>query len=210
MALTAEFLAGTKARASRVNESSIPVVSSTSDITTPFTGQIIFSTADNLLYRYDGSAWVGFCATGGTSSATRHEARYDQTSVQSIANVTEVRLQFHTATYTTNDVTASGTNNNSFLLNRAGVWSITSHLRLVVGTSGDRALWVNTGTSLAAANRLVTSSVITTFAVLHVSTMSRLAAGTSVEIGYYQDSGAARNTDVSFGANHVSLTWLRP
>lgn len=58
MAVTQQFLAGQLLTASQLNQSSIPVVSATSDITAPFTGQLIFNTTDSKLYRYTGSTWT--------------------------------------------------------------------------------------------------------------------------------------------------------
>lgn len=58
MALTAVFAAGETLAAAKLNASSIPVVSSTSDIITPYTGQIVFNTTTSCLHRYTGSAWV--------------------------------------------------------------------------------------------------------------------------------------------------------
>lgn len=60
MALTQQFASGEDLTAAKLNASSIPVVSSTADITTPFTGQIVFNTTDTRLYRYTGSAWRKF------------------------------------------------------------------------------------------------------------------------------------------------------
>lgn len=60
MALTQRWAAGEALSAEKLNTGSIPVVSSTSDITTPYAGQIIFNTTDSMLYRYTGSAWVTY------------------------------------------------------------------------------------------------------------------------------------------------------
>jgi hypothetical protein len=60
MALTQRWASGEALSAEKLNTSSIPVVSSTSDITTPYAGQIIFNTTDSMLYRYTGSAWVTY------------------------------------------------------------------------------------------------------------------------------------------------------
>lgn len=60
MALTQRWAAGEALSAEKLNTSSIPVVASTSDITTPYAGQIIFNTTDSMLYRYNGSAWVTY------------------------------------------------------------------------------------------------------------------------------------------------------
>lgn len=58
MALTQVFTAGERVTAAKLNAQSIPVVSSTTDITTPYTGQLIFLTGGNQLYRYSGFVWT--------------------------------------------------------------------------------------------------------------------------------------------------------
>lgn len=219
MALTQQWQAPVKITAAKLNTASIPVVSSTADITGgigPFTGQIIFNTTDNMLYRYDGAAWVAFAATGGNTVATQHEARYQQTVAQSCATGADTKLSFNSATYTSNDVTASGTGNTDFLLNRGGVWLVTASMRWVSNAGGgERHLFLSTGTVLGTlANRFAGSTsgnVGTTPISLSVASIIRVSAGTSVFAGCFQNCGAALNTDVGFGgSNHISLTWLRP
>lgn len=218
MALTQQWQAPFDGSPARMNTSSIPVVSSTSDIAGgigPFTGQIIFNTTDNMIYRYDGSAWQAIIATGGSTAATMHEARYHQTVAQSCANAADTKLNFNSAITTTNDVTASGTSNTDFLLNRGGVWIITTSMRWVSGTTGERHLFLSTGTVLGTlANRIGGSSsgnVGATPVSQSVATVIRVSAGTSVFAGCFQNNGGALNTDVAFGgSNHISLAWLRP
>jgi hypothetical protein len=191
------------------------VVSSTASVTTPYTGQVIFNTTDNMLYRYDGAAWVAFLATGGGTSATTHEARYEQTTFQSIANSTDTKLAFNTAVTTCSDVTASGTGNTDFALGRAGLWRVSAGLRYVTGTSGERDLFMATGTTIGTlANRFVGASdgaVGGAAGTLNVSTDIRVTAGTSVFAGTFQNNGGALATEVGFGHTvHIALTWLRP
>lgn len=66
MALTQQFASGEDLTAAKLNASSIPVVSSTADITTPFTGQVVLLTTGNLLWRYSGSAWVPYSGIVGS------------------------------------------------------------------------------------------------------------------------------------------------
>jgi hypothetical protein len=219
VALTQQWQAPVKPTAAKLNTASIPVVGATTDITGglgPFAGQIIFCTADNMLYRYDGTAWVAFLATGGNTAATRHEARYEQTVAQSCANTTDLKLNFNSAVTTSNDVTASGTSNTDFAINRAGVWLITASMRWVAGTAGERHLFLSTGTVAGTlANRFAGTSsgnVATTPISQSVASVLRISTpGASVFAGCWQNNGGALNTDVAFGgSNHISLTWLRP
>lgn len=216
MALTAEFLVGAKARASKMNESSIPVVSSPSDVTNPFTGQIVFSTADNMLHRWTGAAWLAFAATGGSTAATMHEARYHQAaSAQSYVTATDTKVKFEAAITTCDDVTASGTGNTDFLLNRAGVWRISAGLRFL-GTAGagERHLFIQTGTTFVPANRQVGDTKVNVGSApvtLNCSTDIRVTAATSVLVGAFQNSGGSISADIGFGGTiHIALTWLRP
>ena len=88
-------------------------------------------------------------------------------------------------------------------------------MRWVAGTTGERHLFLSTGTVLATlANRFAGSTagnVGTTPVSQSVASIIRVGAGTSVFAGCFQNNGAALNTDVGFGSsNHISLTWLRP
>ncbi len=221
MALTQQWQAPMKPTAAKLNTTSIPVVSSPSDISGgvgPFKGQIVFCTADNMLYRYDATTagWTAFVATGGNTAATRHEARYEQKVAQSCANATDTKLKFETAATTCDDVTASGTGNTDFALNRTGVWLITASMRWVSGTTGERHLFLSTGVVLSTfENRFAGSTSGNVGAVpisQSVSSLLRISVpGASVFVGCWQNNGGALNTDVAFGAsNHISLTWLRP
>jgi hypothetical protein len=190
------------------------VVAATSEVTTPYTGQIIFNTTDNMLYRYDGSTWVAFLATGGGTAATAHEARYEQTTLQGISNATDSKLQLNTAVTTCSDVVASGTGNQDFALNRGGVWRCSAGVRFATGTTGERDLFMATGTAVGTlANRFVGASTSgsTLGITLSVSTDIRVASGTSVFAGVFQNNGGSLNTDVAFGHTiHAAFTWLRP
>jgi len=219
MALTQQWSMPVDFTAAKGNTASIPVVGATTDISGgigPFTGQVIFCTADNMLYRYDGTSWIAFLATGGNTAATRHEARYEQkASAQSIATSTDTKLKFEAAITTSNDVTASGTGNTDFLLNRAGVWLVTASIRYLGATAGERHIFLSTGTVLATlANRFAgdTSGNVGNNPVsLSVASVLRVGAGTSVFAGAWQSNGSSVSIDVGFGdSNHISLTWLRP
>lgn len=92
MALTQRFFAGRKLTAAQLNEASIPVVSSTADITTPYAGQLIFNTTDKLVYRYTGSAWTPLNAATELEQA----CTADTTLTTSYADVTGASITFST------------------------------------------------------------------------------------------------------------------
>lgn len=82
MALTQQFTSGETLTAAKLNASSIPVVSSTADITSPFTGQIVFNTTDNALYRYTGSAWAVYDPSTQWARKTANEVVNNSTTFQ--------------------------------------------------------------------------------------------------------------------------------
>jgi hypothetical protein len=216
MALTNQIPAGTDYTSAQANQHSIPIVTSLpGDITINFTGKHVFNSTDNMLYRWDGSAWLAVAATGGSSAATMHECRYNQTTLQPIANATDTKLQFNTAETASNDVTASGVGNTDFLINRSGVWLFAAGTKYVAATANERHLWIMTGTVIGTtANRIAQqtmANVGTAPATLNCATVQRIAAATSICVGTFHNSGASVNTDVGFGKiNHFSATWLRP
>lgn len=215
MAVTAQFVPG-PVSAAQLNVSSLPVVSATSDIVAPFGGQVVFNTTDNMLYRYDGSSWISFLATGGATAATQHESRYEQrTSGQTVNTSTDTKMKFENVVYSCNDITASGTNNTDFLVNRGGVLRISAGARYLGNAgSGERHLYLQTGTTFVVANRVggdskanVGSAPVT----LTCSTETRLAAGTSICVGLWHNAGSNTTLDTGFGGTmHLALTWVRP
>jgi hypothetical protein len=189
------------------------VVTATSEVTTPYTGQTILNTTDLMLYRYTGSAWEAFLALGGTTSATRHEARYEMTSNVTVANITDTKMQFHTAVTTSDDVTPSLTNNQNFTLNRAGVWRVSAAMAWLAAT-GYRYLSLQTGSTIDVTKRFTQNAIYSTGArslACACSTDIRVAANTVICAIGWQDSGGSTTTDAFWGGvSHLSLTWLRP
>jgi len=190
-------------------------VTATTDILTPYTGQIVSNTTDNMLYRYTGSAWLAILGMGGDTAATRHAARYESTNAQSIANSTDVKCQFPTAVKTSNDVTASGTSNTDFLINRTGWWLLTAAQRYAGNAGGgERNLSLITGTNVGSlTSRLTNASVFPAAGVgpLAIATVEPITSGTSICVGTWQNCGVALAFESIWGTNnHVSLTWLGP
>lgn len=217
MALTAQFVEGPLS-ADQLNTSSIPVVSSTADIIAPFEGQWVFNTTDNMLYRYSGIAWVGALATGpGTDTdATLHEARYEQrASGQSVATSNDTKMKFEAIGNACDDVTASGTNNTDFLLNRGGLWRISCGVRYLTNAGGgERHIFLQSGTVFLTAARFVMQSIVNVGSApvsVACSTEIRFPPGTTIICGLWQNSGGSITVDTGFGSiNHIALTWLRP
>jgi hypothetical protein len=191
---------------------SIPVCSSLADITaafgSPYLGQAAFSTGDNLLYRWDGSAWVGAVATGGAGTATRHEARYEIRTAQSFPSG-DNRIAFPFAVYTTSDVTP--TSNNIFTLNRAGLWHISaSTYHNTPGVNHFTYLGIVNGASIGVRYANAQHYNATGHGAMNVSTVQRFTVGAQVSAIFWHDvtTGAiGLNTAMP---NNITLTWLRP
>lgn len=211
MTLTAQFANG-PLDADQLNTSSIPVVDFTSDIIAPFQGQIVFNTTDDMLYKYESGAWIAFCATG----TTLHEARYEQrASGQSVTTSTDTKMKFEATNTSCADVTASGTNNTDFLLNRGGLWRVSAGSRYLGNAgSGERHIYIQTGTTFVVGNRiaeLALPNVGSAPSAVMCSTEVRLFANTSICVGLWQNAGGSTTLDTGFGGiNHIALAWLRP
>jgi len=215
MALTNQVPAGVDYTATYANQHSIPIVSATTDITLPVLGKYCFNTTDNMLYRYDGSAWVAVAATGGGTVNTVHESRYEQTTLQTVASATDTKLIFNSApAVSAADITGTGAFTD-FLLNRAGVWLIEAGVKYAANAGGgERHIWIQQGTTFVVGLRKAQQTLANVAALpatLSVCTALRVSAATSFCVGTFQNCGAGLATDVGFGGiNHVSLTWLRP
>lgn len=192
----------------------IGVVTNTSQIVQPYSGQLVFNSTDNMLYQYRSSAWVAIAALGSAGNgAQRHEARYYQTISQTVGNMADTALYFDAEAYSSNDVTpnGSGTGRTQFTVNRSGVWSISGGLRYPAGTSGERHMFISVN-GVGVANRIAGQTASSGLATSqNCSCEFRLNAGDYVIVGCWQSSGAARSLDVGFGqSQHIALTWLRP
>jgi hypothetical protein len=197
----------------------IPVCSSLADITAaitnPYLGQWVFNTADNLLYRWNGSGWVGSIATGAPNTAASHEARYEVRGGQGQSfPPADVRISFPTAVYTTPDVTI--TNNNVFTLNRSGLWHI-SVSNKITGNPGTANYAAYLGIADSPSNfglRYANSQVNYNGGgngALACSTNHRFPAGTQLCAIFWHTSTANLTQDLTWAnVNNITLTWLRP
>jgi hypothetical protein len=207
MALTQVFAAGTKPTATKLNESSIPVVSSTVDISAPYTGQIVFSTTDTRLYRYTGSAWRVF--SGGPVWAL------SRGTVQSIPNIAWTTLN-----WTQDDVDTADmhpVNGDTVVINQAGLYAVTAKASFALNATGIRACRI-TLNGTADANTVKGSAFIMTVVsaggIAAVSTPTlyiQCAVNDVLRAQAFQSSGAALNTSVASLGDQTLFTgtWLR-
>jgi hypothetical protein len=148
------------------------------------------------------------------TAATLHESRYEQRTLQTLTTSTDTKLKFDSINTSCSDITASGTGNTDFNLIRGGLWVITAAVRYVAGTSGERHIFIQTGTVFNAANRFASQTAVnvgTAPVTVTCSAAIRFAANTSICVGGWQNNGGNLNTDVGFGGTaHLSMSWLRP
>jgi hypothetical protein len=82
MALTARYAGGEVPTATKMNETGVAVVSSTSDISAPYAGQVVMVTTGNNLWYYTGSAWRPYSSLIGSESVrTSPSAGFTTTEV---------------------------------------------------------------------------------------------------------------------------------
>lgn len=206
MALTQQFAAGTTLTAQKLNESSIPVVSSTSDIGSPFAGQIIFNTTDTRLYRYTGSAWVVF--SGGPTWALTRAA------VQSIPNSAWTTMNWTVENVDTGGVHA--TNADTVVVTQPGLYAINGKVSYAGNATGQRACRLTLNGALDA-NTISGSSVIVpnngaslAAAAATPTIYAQLALNDVIRVQTWQNSGGALNTATSLGDEPLFTgTWLR-
>lgn len=82
MALFSRWTAGEVVTAAKLNSTSIPIVTATSDITSPYTNQIIYNSTSGTLHRYTGSTWVLFDANTQWIYKTTTESVTSSTTLQ--------------------------------------------------------------------------------------------------------------------------------
>lgn len=207
MALTQQFAAGTTLTAQKLNESSLPVVSATSDIGAPFTGQIIFNTTDIRLYRYTGSAWVVF--TGGpTWSLTRDTAQSMANSVWTTMNWTIERVD------TGNMHPVNG---DTVVINQAGLYAISAKASYASNATGQRACRLTLNGTADADTIEGTSLIVNTAAggltasVATPTVYQQCALNDVIRAQGWQNSGAALNSSVASLGDRTLFTgtWLR-
>lgn len=160
------------------------------------------------------TARAAYAALAAVASGAPPGVRYEQTVAQPFTTSTNTKVTFDSAVETHADVTVSGTGNTDFLLNRIGKWRVSAGLRFLSGTTGERYLAINTGTTVTTlTTRKAHISVFgSTFACsLSLSTEFRIGSATSVHIAGYQSNGSTLNSDVAFGgSSHIALTWVGP
>lgn len=159
---------------------------------------------------------AGSRVTTGLNQSVPIGVRYEQrTSQTGIATATDTKAKFDTAVETNSDVTASGTGNTDFLMNRPGRWRVDVATRYLSNAGGgERHIFVQLGSTFDVTKRITSqtnTNVGTVGVTVSCSTTFRIAAPTTLIVGLFQNSGGTMATDVTFGGtNHIALTWEGP
>jgi hypothetical protein len=189
----------------------IVVVDALADIVSPVMGMWALLKSDYVIYRYNGSWTAGFNAGSGTTNATRHQARYVKTAPQGVPSTasTWTPVQFQTTDLACNDVTASGTGNSIFTLNRAGTWDVGVQGGWFGNPGGGRrGLYVLDAiphTKIHAGQ--VTFPDPDAGVQLSASVEKHFAAASVIRIGALQDSGNSVSLTSSDESTSVTFTW---
>lgn len=192
----------------------IVVTSNLASITSPVADMLALLTTDLVWYRYTGSVWTAmYPARGGSSSSTRHDARYVQTSNQTIPSTAGAftDIQFGTAVTESADVTAGGTNNSRFTLNRSGLWTIQASCSYNGNPgSGRRVMIISDDAPDATCLFYGGNSAwpdVNHAANLNAFVQRRFSAGQVVRVFTFQDSGNNISINSSREAGNVSFSW---
>jgi hypothetical protein len=209
VALTQQFAAGEDLTAAKLNASSIPVVSSTANITTPFTGQIIFNTTDTRTYRYTGSAWAAFSG-GPVWSLSRVAA-------QGITNSAWNSMLWDTDRVDTDNMHSTVTNTDRVTITQAGLYAVTSKGSNTPNATGLRGCRITLNGVLDASavegSSVIVNNVGGTFTTsIPLPTLYiQCIVGDILRVQQWQNSGGTLNTSTSSAADYPLFTgaWLR-
>ncbi len=179
-------------------------VSSTSVVTTPVTGDLVWDRSAKLWKEWTGSAWA---------IVDRPYAFLRQTVAQNFSAAT-----FTAVTFTTEDF--DSVNGHNAVANTSrytcqagfdGVYRLAGQVDFATNTSGSRtSRWSKNGTALNAGQGPGFDAGATSLAAARTM-LVRLAAGDYVELEGYQSSGATLATNVAGEfQSSMSVEWIAP
>lgn len=202
MALTQQFTAGSTLTATKLNESSIPVVTSTSDISSPFAGQIIFNATDARLWRYTGSAWVIYL--GGPTFQVRRAAATPTTNGAT-----------HVVTWDTEDNDTSGmfsAPSQTLTVQQPGLYSLGGKIGWNTHATGGtlRAVWVSHNGASLIGSEARAAAVANHFSAVSIPPVFvQLSLGDTLQVACFQQSGSTLDLDSRLvGQSVFSGVWL--
>ena len=195
----------------------VPAVSDYSGITDPYPGQLVVNTTDNMVYRWNGSAWVGSVALGGSTAATRHSAFYYASANQSIATGTDQRVLFGGSLLTCDDVSAATVSGGTeFTINRAGVWRVEFSVRFGVGVNDKEryaGLVNSTNPSIRYASDSTPSNTVQEALPISLGASKTIPLQAGDKLAVIAFHGDTSPVNIVTGAGYetsISLTWDGP
>lgn len=196
------------------NSPVIAKVTGTGVVPSPIADMVVFDSSDFLIKKYNGATWD----TVGTWS--RDEAvEYTATGTpQALANFAQTKVRFNNAVQTSSAVTAGGTSNDQFTLNRAGIWDITAGIRQDVAAGDtERALSITTTADTGVATPFAVVSGVQGSNTMPWSATCNtgprfFSAGTQISVFTYQGTGGSINTVTTApaGAVFFRAVWIGP
>ena len=138
--------------------------------------------------------------------------RYVATSAQSITSATDTKINF--ASTVTDDGDISVASNNTFTINKPGIWAINASIRFGTGTGGTGERYLSIAGCVPSGQPTPRYGQTTNHqggsysTSLSTTGTARLTAGTEICIYGYQNSSGSLNTDTSWNGVTVSFTWL--
>lgn len=184
----------------------LPKASSTAAVTNPWPGMLVWSTGDEAVFRYTGSAWVMCLAAGGA----RRETRLYATTWQSTSNGTDTEMIFDGVIYSSPDVTVAAFGNFA-TINRGGVWIVTAGVRwpVLASGAGRRQIQIAHNMNAVAGSTDHVGSADSTTQQARAVVAAQPGDTFRVWINQSNSLSDARQTDGGFpGYKTFSLTWL--
>lgn len=173
----------------------------------PSEGMSIFETDTDKFMIYDGAAWSEIMING----TARPRCAATRGSTQSIANNTaNVLVSWTTETYDVGAMfAATSTTLATIPTGKGGIYLITTSIEFAANATGYRGVQINTaGTTRV--RQTVASVGAGPATRVSLATVWNLAAGDTVTVGLFQDSGGALNITNSDGMPMGAVHYLSP
>lgn len=200
MTLTQRWAGGEQPTATKWNETSLPVVSTTADISSPYAGQLVFATSDTRLWRYTGSTWAVF--SSGPICSVTHSV------VQAINNNVYTAQLFDTDLTDTDLMHSTSSNTDRITVVKAGLYMVIPKAHYIANATNQRACkltlnGVDVAGSVTVANNCGTQGT----SILGPTQLLQLAVNDILRMLVWQNSGGALNTEA--GSPLFTAMWLR-
>lgn len=194
------FTAGQILRASQLGP--VPCTSTTRP-SAPHEGQLIAESDTGMIAIWRTAAWRYVASTGEVSTA----AEYNQAANQPLTASTNTTVTFGTANYTAAIVTkglSATTPGDAFTLNRAGLWSISTTMRLTAPATGEGLFCAirSNAVNIASANSPRTAGITAVRSFNSGDVIDVLVFTTTASLSTEANNGS--------GWGRINLSWMRP